>query len=67
MKSEIKWEKVGRSKMYQAKYTENKLDLFGGGGPKIKVARNGLKHILVLEFSKLDNIGFFCNCPGTIQ
>ena len=33
---------------------------------KIKVAQNDLKHILVLEFLKSDEIvkiGFFYNCP----
>ena len=28
----------------------------GGGGPKIKVAQNGMKHGLVLEFLRSDEI-----------
>ena len=35
---------------------------FGGGGvvPKMKVAQNVLKHALVLEFFKSDEIFFVC-------
>ena len=30
--------------------------MLGGGGPKIKVAQNGVKHGLVLEFLRSDEI-----------
>ena len=42
----------------------------GGVGPKFKVAQNGLKHILVLEFLKSDemlNIGKFLQLSTTNQ
>ena len=36
--------------MYEAKSCENQIQGRGVLDPKIKVAQNGLKHILVLEF-----------------
>ena len=42
--------------MYQAKSGAISLGGGGGGGPTIKIAQNDLKHILVLEFFKSDEI-----------
>ena len=41
--------------MYQAKSVENQV-LWGGWCLKVKVAQNGLKHILALEFLKSGDI-----------
>ena len=56
--------------MYQVEYARTNCSLGGGGAewyPKIKVAQNGLKHILVLKFLKCDEIlkiGFFLTVYG---
>ena len=39
----------GGPNLYQAKFARNQVQWGSAGGPKIKVAQNGLKHILVLE------------------
>ena len=38
------------------KYIKQRTKFDGGRGPKIKVAENGLKHILVFEFLKFFEI-----------
>ena len=52
--------------MYQPKSGISFWGDGGGRGPKIKVAQNGLKHILVLEFLKSNEIckvgKNFCKC-----
>ena len=45
----------GGLKMYQAKSAENQTG-GGGEGKKVKVAQNDLKHILVVDFFKSDEI-----------
>ena len=37
------------------------------GGQKVKVTLNVLKHILVLDFLKSDEIEKMCNCPLVSQ
>ena len=55
MKSELEGEGLrGGLKMYQAKSGENQGTKSRGGGGKLKVAQNGLQHILVWAFCKSD-------------
>ena len=42
--------------MYQAKSGVKKFSLYWGGGSPRKVAQNELKHILVLEFLRSDDL-----------